>query len=85
MDIMGICSKSLDDVTIDNDVEGLSKHAFSAKFRCCQAAGGQTGLIGGPTVAGGPTDPNGQWRFNRPMVGGSTGHDIIVILELGQK
>ena len=80
------------DVTIGNGFYGVSKHAFSAKFCCCQAAGGQTGLIGGPTDAGGPTgrgggptDPNGQWRFNRPMVGGSTGHDIIVSLELGQK
>ena len=43
------------DVTIGNGVEGLSKHAFSAKFLCCQAAGGQTGPGGGQTGAGGQT------------------------------
>ena len=31
VDIMGICLRSLDDVTIGNVVNGLSKQAFSSK------------------------------------------------------
>ena len=49
MDIMGICARSSDDVTIGNGVEDLRKHAFSVLLQCCQATGGLTGHGGGQT------------------------------------
>ena len=44
----------MDDVTIGNGIDGLSKRSFSAKLTCCQAAGGQTGQRSGQTGSGGP-------------------------------
>ena len=65
------------DDTLGNDVEGLLKHAFSAKFRSCQASGGQTGQCGGQTGQLWRSDRItlgfGHWRSDRPMVGGLTG------------
>ena len=48
------------DVTIGNGVDGLRKHAFSAKFQKLSGSGGQTGQAGGQTglmVTGGLTGP----------------------------
>ena len=57
-------------MTIGNDVEGLSKHAFSAKFIFCQASGGQTGQGGGQTgLCGGQTS-----HVSGVRAGGQTGH-----------
>lgn len=85
VDIMGICSCSLDDVTIGNVVNDLSKHVFSSKFGMLSGrvrsdrrwARGQTSQRSDRLVNGGQT---GQ-RLDRPLNGGLT--DFVLFI--GQK
>ena len=65
----------MDDVTIGNGVEGLSKHAFSAKFifyqavRPTRAAVRPACVVVRPATSGGPIG-----QASGVMAGGQTGH-----------
>ena len=76
-------------MSIGNGVDGLRKHAFSAKSQFCQASGGLTGHGGGQTaqdvigfsemVSGGLTGHSGGQtgqQSDRPLVGGLTGDEF---------